>query len=200
MNTAINLGWDRTETSYFNWLVESVCLDSDPYFGESYWELAQILHDTTFYSHHPMDQNRKSDGIRLRSTWLDLMMSEADELGRDFDVTPESLAGPCTVLELLVGLATRIEDDVMQNDLYGNRAPVWFWAMIHNLGLTKYPDGRNHFGDRMRLIDGVYLWMDRKYEPNGNGGIFPLNTPSKDQRGVELWLQAREWLNENYPE
>lgn len=191
---------DATQNGYFSWLVESVCLDRDPYFGQPYWRLARLLHYTPFYVTHPMDQNRVADGLRLRETWLDLMTSEAEELGRPLDICPESLDRPCSVLEVLVGLATRLEDDIMQNEKYGNRTPMWFWAMIYNLELTGCMDSRLGMNENSYAAERLDIWMNRAYEPNGLGGVFPLNDPDKDQRDVELWLQARAWLNENYPE
>ena len=63
---------------------------------------------------------------------------------------------------------------------------------MENLGFESYHDGsgysRNYVTKRMRVV------MDRLYDMHGNGGLFPLRKPSKDQRKVELWYQMSEYL------
>jgi hypothetical protein len=40
--------------------------------------------------------------------------------------------------------------------------------------------------------------VERTYQKNGKGGLFPLKQPAKDQRRVEIWYQMAAYLNENY--
>ena len=47
---------------------------------------------------------------------------------------------PCSVLEMLIALAIRINDEIMWNPDYGDKTAAWFWEMIDNLGLGNLDD------------------------------------------------------------
>lgn len=190
---------NKTQTAYFNWLCHLVQVDD--HYGSSYFVMAKILHNIEFYSIVPRDDNREKDGTRLREIWLDEIIEVGEELGCGYpDYSLKYLSGPCTMLEMLVGLSYRIEMDVMQDDREGNRTSFWFWQMILNLTLGMIdnlsddyitPDGENI------LKEDVARVLDRKYEYDGRYGLFPLRESTLDMREVELWYQAQFWLQEN---
>lgn len=185
----------RTRHSYFKWLCSLVCLDD--FQRESYFGLAEILHDVEFYHSIPLDYNREADAFRLRTLWIDIIKNEAITYGIEHVPNIEQcLTGPCSFLEILIALAKRLETDVMQSDDIGPRTAIWFWRMLDNLRFTSFSD--NHPINTLFIRDGIQTVLDRTYDYFGNGGLFPLMHPEQDQRGVEIWWQAQAWLKENY--
>ena len=50
-------------------------------------------------------------------------------------------------------------------------------------------------------VDNIIdTFLDRDYEANGDGGLFPLLAPQEDQTEVELWYQLSAYYMENYYE
>ena len=53
---------------------------------------------------------------------------------------------PCSVLEMMIALSMRCEEQIMDDPDIGNRTGQWFWDMIDNLGLGEHErlkfDGR----------------------------------------------------------
>lgn len=147
--------------------------------------LLAYLFDTPFtWSYKiPTDANRAKDGMFLRDRY-------ANETG-DYLLYSDRLE-PCSILEMLVALSIRIEEDIMAEP--GEEKPEkWFWEMIKNLGL--YPATDKVY--REDLVEGVVkAWLSRSYEANGNGGLFPLHHPKKDQRLCSIWDQMNFYLNE----
>lgn len=45
---------------------------------------------------------------------------------------------PCSVLEMIIALAIRLEEHIMDDPDIGNRTGQWFWDMIVSLGLGFY--------------------------------------------------------------
>ena len=150
-----------------------------------YTLLLATLFDTEFtWSYKiPTDANRAKDGRFFRDRY-------ANETG-DYLLYSDRIE-PCNVLEMLVALSVRIEEDIMGEP--GDEHPEkWFWEMISNLGL--YPATDKVY--REDLVEGVIkAWLSRSYEANGNGGLFPLLHPKKDQRLVSIWDQLNFYLNE----
>lgn len=193
---------ERAQTLYFYWLCNIV--HADRFDNSSWYVLAKILHNIEYYWLVPNDDNRATDGVRLREKWFDIMQSEAKELGLGDTPYPlDSLNGPCTVLEMLVGLSVRIESEIMQDTGAGNRVHCWFWHMLYNLAVDYSMDActdekiDDYYGDMIKRA--VMLWLDRDYDPDGTGGLFPVDDKTgEDQRGVEIWYQAQRWLHDNY--
>lgn len=199
---------ERAQTLYFNWLC--VLVHVDDYLGKQWYILAKILHDIEFYWTIPNDDNRAIDGAKLREVWLSSLKNEAEDLGVGIYIPMDALNGPCTMFEMLVGLASRIESDIMQEDCEGNRTWMWFWHMVDNLLFDAELLNCNWWKDMCHddvitpFEDGVIKEMvrrclDRDYEPNGDGGcLFPINSGIDiiDRRDVELWYQAQHWINE----
>lgn len=130
-----------------------------------------------------MDANRADDGIQLRRRYC-LYHAQIDRSCLNI--------GECTVLEMMVALALRCEEEIMDDPEIGNRTAQWFWLMITNLGLGGMTDNAY---DRRRVSDILERFIDREYEPDGRGGLFWLRKCQEDLRDVEIWRQLMWYLN-----
>lgn len=136
----------------------------------------------------PNDDNRYEDGIALRDTFIDE--------GGQAHALP---FGPCTVLEMLIGLSYRLVLEIEQSR-WEKSTNEWFWVLIDNLGLNFRHDEYGFPPDYVDLIvEKVNNFMHRHYKYNGNGGLFPIKRPKHDQRKIEIWYQMSEYVLENYP-
>lgn len=183
------------EEAYFMWLCSLVHADGP---DQSYFGLMNILHGIDFVSRVPHDENREADGVNLRYLFEKQCKEEYPY--------PRKC---CTLLEMMVALSRRIEDDVMYDPAYGDRSADWFWEMIENLELDQYDDSYDLYGGYVEYGDGqwsfvdkikdvCYTLVDREYDYDGSGGLFPLENPNKDQRNVEIWYQMSAYFLENY--
>lgn len=173
--------WDE----YFGYLCSVVGAD-DP--DSSYIRLMKVLFSVPFIAHLEMDMNRVMDGLQMRRDYQDAEMMDDRDGYFDSDVT---------VLEVLIALAERINDELDWNP-YRDQTVVWFWEMLANLGLDGLDDESWKDPDSTLLAgDIIDIWVDRRYDRDGFGGIFPLRNPSNDQRDVEIWYQANAYFLEN---
>lgn len=172
---------DRINDDYFEWLC--YVIDVDRFSRHtSYRKLLAHLHNIEFTWFIPKDDNRADDGIQLRRRF---------GLVRD-DVTLASyIPGPCSVLEMMVALAIRCEETIMDDALLGDRTGQWFWGMIHNLDLNCMTDNRF---DRDYVDDCVARLLNREYDPDGRGGLFTVRNCPHDMRDVEIWCQLSWYL------
>lgn len=169
---------------YFNWLVEKVMT---PYDMDAYSTLLSALHDTVFIVTVGMDMNREMDGINLRHRFgyeCNIPTEDINNILMDKD---------CTVLEVMVALAIKIEENVMYDPDKGNRTPLWFSTMIYSLHLVNLT---NDYWDPDKYYDKIFTALNRRFAPNGDGGWFTLEQPIEDMRNVEMWYMAMWWLNE----
>ena len=173
----------RLEEQYFEWMYDQV---SRGRFAPdiSYRKLLRCLHGTEFRYIIPKDRNRAKDGIDLRYRFAGELFA-----GEDVELY---LTGPCSVLEMMVALAIRCEEDNMEDTAYGDRTGQWFWGMINNLGLGSMIDSRF---DRHIVDDIVERFLDRKYERDGKGGLFRVRHCNADLRTVEIWCQLSWYLD-----
>lgn len=182
---------DLTRTSiredYFRWLCDLVGGVTE-HQSTSYRGLLYALFEKEFYPFVPNDDNRASDGVFLRDEYT---QSEGNT-GVKYPIQ-----GPCRVLEMMVALARRCEDDIMYSPEKGDQTRNWFFSMIKNLGLETYTDDNFDFKSQEKIAKVIDNMVDRNYSENGDGGLFPLKNPSQDQRKVEIWFQLVSWLNEN---
>lgn len=171
---------------YFAWLSNTVC--ENRYAKQiSYCRLLTYLHNTDFRYSIPMDENRAEEGINLRYRFA---MTNGYEQCIDWVLT--ALGGPCSVLELMVALALYCEENIMDDPSVGNRTGQWFWGMVTNLGLGSMID--SHY-DEAAVEEIVTRFMDRKYSPNGKGGLFTVRNCDCDLRDVEIWHQMCWYLD-----
>ena len=164
-----------TNARYFGWLVRKTCDDRPEHVA-----LMKILHKKVFYSLIENDDNRAADGIALREDYA------REKMGNE----PVSMEDPCSVLEMLIALAIRMEF-MLSDYKHSDRTDKWFWEMITNLGLGHYPD------TEIPTDEIIENFIMRKYNTNGKGGLFPLKRNHDDQRNVEIWYQLAAYIDEN---
>ena len=145
------------------------------------------LHNTEFRYVIPRDQNRADDGIDLRYRFAMEKDSECP-----VDVIMDILDGPCSVLEMMVALAIRCEETIMDDASIGDRTSQWFWGMINNLGLGSMVDDRF---DRKIFERVIERFLEREYSPDGKGGLFRIRDCHRDLRDVEIWYQLCWYLD-----
>lgn len=176
---------NEIKSDYFLWLCGIVNAD-DP--DCSFFSLMRALFDHEFHWSIDNDVNRAEDGKSLRDDFAD----------QSFYLDYSSIGGPCNVLEMLIALAGRIDEDVMWNPDC-DRTVAWFWEMISNLGLDGFDDANwVEPKSRIRVDEIVDCWLDRRFGYDGSGGIFPLKNPNRNQRNVEIWYQMHPYFLENY--
>lgn len=179
---------DILAEDYYIWLLHFV--EDSEYKTCDYTKLLNKLWNTEFYSILNYDDNRIADGLDLRNEFADLEVIHIYYLA---DNLPEY----CTVLEMMIALAKRLENDILYDEKYGDRTSKWFWMMVENLGLADSYDG--YF--REYYVQSVLeRFLERQYKPNGKGGLFVVNSGQKsgqiDMRGTEIWYQAQYFLDE----
>ena len=177
---------DIVSNEYFEWLFSLIC-GGEYNNRRSFMKLLHHLHETEFTYLLPNDQNRAEDGMTLRYRFI---VTQGHEDAYDYIMY--ALEGPCTVFEMMVALALRCEEDVMDDPKLGNRAGQWFWGMIGNLGLGSMLDERY---DRSHIDFVIERFLNRRYEPNGKGGLFTIRDFSGDLSEVEIWYQLCWYLD-----
>lgn len=165
---------------YFKWLCDIVCGGR---FSKniSYDKLLKCLHSIEFRVLIPNDINRAKDGVDLRRRYY---LQTSNYAG---------LSCPCTVLEMMVALTIRCEESIMDNPSFGDRTGQWFWEMIRTLGLSNITDD---YFDEAYVREKIDIFMDRQYEPDGQGGLFKIKHCRRDLRTVEIWYQLCWYLDQ----
>lgn len=168
---------------YIHWLEEELTGESK-HPDRSYLELVSVMLDTEFTWSVDMDDNRIADGMELR--W---------EFAERFRVPRDTMASiaPPSFIEVLLGLSRRLAF------VAGGTPARWAWQLLVNLGLDRMWDHLSRSKTRTTL-DILGVVMSRSYQPNGDGGFFPLAWPDRDQREVELWYQLNAYAEEQQPE
>lgn len=161
---------ESIEELYLNWLGVKV-VDASPRVY-AHWRLIGQLHRTEFVWLLTGDDNRAVDGKELRDEFILESRTHPDEEWHSLG---------CSCLEMFIAFSRRAE--------FNTEIPAkaWFWEFVQNLGLKDLaPED---------VTDALYRFMWRLYRPDGSdGGLFPLNSPSQDQRKVEIWYQFNEYL------
>ena len=145
-----------------------------------------FLHNTEFVYFLPMDKNRANDGEDLRYRFIEDCSEYNDkEILRCLDE-------PCSVFEMMVALAIRCEETIMDDPQVGSRTGQWFWGMIVSLGLGPMMDANYD----KKYVNGVLQrFINRHYEPNGKGGLFTIRNCDADLRKIDIWRQLCWYLD-----
>lgn len=172
---------------YLNWLAPQIRGEGDGHPGRTYDGLLEIMYEKEFIELVPNDSNRIGDGLDLRL-----------DFGRQTGLLLESSVGsfldksaplpPCSFLEVLVALSRRVAFTAGGVD-----APGWAWVLMFNLQLHRITDpvGRAKARRADDILDRC-IW--RNYAFNGEGGFFPLESPTEDQTQVEIWYQMSAYI------
>lgn len=172
--------------AYFQWMCQLVCARRKSKVL-SYQKLLRHLHETDFRYSFPMDGNRADDGIDLRYRFSDEDAIHGAMVAKYLDDKP------CSVLEMMVALAVRCEEHIMDDPDVGDRTGKWFWGMISSLGLDGMTD--SHFNPA-RVDDILARFLDRQYERDGEGGLFTIPYCDQDLRTIEIWYQMCWYLDD----
>ena len=163
---------NKIDYEYYEWLISQIASPEH----HSYRDLFERMHNFEFVWVVPHDDNRVQDGLDLRAEFLD---GSSKRL---------ALQG-ATVLEVLVGLSRRVAF------VAGGDERIWAWKLLKNLRLHKMVDPLTDVRAQ-RVDDILYALVWRTYEPNGQGGFFPLDNALDDQTKVEIWVQLNAYVME----
>lgn len=152
-------------------------LGLDIWTKKNYKSLLEHLHNREFTWIMDRDDNRADDGVKLRRT-----------LEYDFGERP------CSVLEMLAGLALRAEVDII-GDPGDPRPGDFFWEMIENLALDSMTE--KEF-DKVKVDRIVDRWLNREFLPDGRGSVFYVRNDIRDMRKLEIWDQMNSYIYERY--
>lgn len=168
------------EKEYFEWLNRMM-----PGWRNTHSLLIRQLFDIPFTYSMEMDANRLNDGLGLRTRFC-------WERGYGYNER-EALKEwcPCSVLEVMIALAFRCEEEFMT--LYTEEEMVerWIGPMIRSMELDTYDDG--HFDPEAVQI-AVGDIVARRYSPDGRGGLFYIPGFRGDMRQIEIWEQMMAWI------
>jgi hypothetical protein len=164
---------------YLDWLIDQVCDEGYEDMRERRY-LFEALDHEVFKPRLPMDRCRAEDGLELRRRYI----SETGCVMADH--------GRCSVLEMMVALAMRCEEQIMIDLDVGRRVGRWFFYMVRSLGMLL---DRGIFTSPYTVAMAVRRFQNGTYAPDGRGGLFYIPGYPKDLRNVDLWYQMQAYLN-----
>lgn len=177
---------NRLAKDYFDWLYERVFGIRDVITKNNYTVLCDAMHRFPFKNLVRHDDNRVAEGIALRDEFLKNYRKRYNVSDKLDMVMPDA-----SIFEVLVSLANRADF------VYDNGEEFWFDLFITNLKLKEFNDMGFLARDAAKVERRLRRFNDRRYAPDGDGGIFPLKDPQEDQREVELWYQMAAYMTEN---
>lgn len=173
------------ENEYFEWLC-GIVYDDDYRENFSYKKLLAYLHNTPFVYSIEMDSNRAEDGIALRYRFGRRCGYSQGVISTVLDTKTFA-----SVLEVMIALSIRCEEQIMANPNYGDRTGQWFWNMITSLGIGSMTDDR--FLEPF-VMSNIQRFLKRNYDLDGRGGLFTV--PGRtDMRQTEIWYQMCYYLD-----
>lgn len=140
------------------------------------------------------DENRLSDAYDMRNRYLMEAGYPSYFKSKYFD------RFSATVFEVLVALSIRCDKDIMGDpDFPGLTAPLWFWIMVKNLNFRA--DELNSEAQIRRSVDyKCDIFMSRRYDFYGRGGLYLVESTTYDLRKADLWMQLQWFCSEKFGE
>lgn len=164
--------------------------------GNNYRKLCRYLNGFEFTFFVPNDDNRHSDGYDLRYQFLEYLTDIGQPITqRQID---NLLENPVSVFEVLVALTDRMDFQLYDNEI-PPRNPTWFQEMLTNLGISDLVDRKWSYVAERDTERVIRMLLDRTYDENGEGSLFPLEHPREDMTRVEIWYQMMAYILEKYP-
>lgn len=176
---------DEYDAQYLDWLYSRV-EDPDAQKGLSHWMLIRKLFCTMFEWTKSSDINRAMDGKYLRRHFELEELTNAEIFS---DSYKNWLDQPCSMLEMIIGVAKRLSI-VIDSPL-----PTCFWSIIRNLDLLQFHDD-SYF--EIEVSARLQKFMNRDYDEDGTGGLFPIRNPMKDQRDLDILDQMNNYVIERF--
>lgn len=171
--------------NYGSWLLTEMGFKK-----RGYSSMIKQLHYTEFVWSIPLDENRAGDGMKYRAEYIKTFGGNLTD-----DQVKLLSEQPCSVLEMLVGLAIRCDAEYI-GDPKSPRPDLLFWEMCCNLGLDEFKNrGFSHKKCEKQLLI-LHNWMGKNHKYNGEGTIFPVKNPANDHRKLEIWRQMMEYIYE----
>ena len=158
---------------YFEWIYQRID-------GKGYRCLLETLYSIEFVYSMTMDENRLRDGIDLRGQFARECGIPQIAIKLKMDNTS------CSVLEVMVALAIRMESTIFDDPEQGDRTYVWFWDMVKALGLYHMDDDIFDYEETEEIVD---RFLNRQYDYDGKGSLFYIPEAESDMRDVEIWYQ-----------
>lgn len=165
----------------------------------TYKKLCLELHTKKYRWSVRNDDNRLEDGVNLRVTFM-----ESGGLDESHLEVQALTKGECTVFEMMVALAQRMDYELSDLVVPANRTNKYFFEMIKNLGLEKYNDAFLYgegidYSSEADIEEIIENLLSRTYGYDGEGSLFPLKQRyPKDMAKTEVWYQMMLYINENY--
>lgn len=169
--------------NYYDWLIAKIMGDRE--YSEDVAHLLWYMFEREFTWVIDRDQNRAADGVALRDEYF-------DESGVSEAIQDDLAVRPCSFLEFLIGISSRFSSQFCDPD--DQKVDLCFWELMENANLVeKLGKVGQNFDEKIDVI------LERKYDKDGTGGLFPLRKPAKNQRSVEIWYQLQAYLMEKTP-
>lgn len=179
----------RLEEHYFTWLVKKIANDR---VYPRYKKLFKTLYSTRFRYEDmkPLDVERAKDGKSMRYVFERRMDDYLHDVsGREFIELEDKESN---MLEMMVALASRIEDAFMGDEAEGDRTPQWFWEMLSNLGIGYMSDEQFNQNEYDRCMHNFFRYS---YDSNGKGCMFRSEKYSVYQMAEkDIWYQMQAHL------
>ena len=167
------------EEEYFQWMLRKINCRKFPV--KKYYKLLLYLNEFNFKVVIKNDINRVSDAYEMRETFKESDLGDSEET--QYDIQYNNGFWPVSVLEVLVAMSCRIEDDVMADEKKGDRTSEWFWEMICNLGLDTAKES-----DWYDILNDFLTRRISCFEK-------PDDIPIKVWNKKELWNQMNEVMS-----
>lgn len=174
---------------YYKWLCSLVFPNED--LRNRYSHVLHLLFNTKFEYILALDENRQIDGMDMRYHFSYACKIPYDIVLRSFN------GSSCSMLEMMVALSKKCDENIMFDSSYGERTGEWFQIMFNNLGLYQFDDNSWNIDSYSQIRAILARFMYREYNPDGSdGGLFITNNPAYDMRNIEIWDQMCITMNE----
>lgn len=175
--------FEQIRLRYLEW-IKSIAFENETKVY-NYSKLLDLLNNVTFTYILPMDSNLYEQGIYLRKRYSYFANIPYSDVDYAFNGVP------CSLLEMMVSLAFKCEENIMYDPEKGDQTYVWFEEMLRSTHLLCQYDS---IFDEEYCIERITNLLNRNYEPNGDGGLFTVPNAQKDFRNMEIWYQMHQYL------
>lgn len=172
--------------NYFEWMTGVL---GHGWKGVGYFHsLLRYLNETPFIvdEGYEMDENREIDGQQLRMKYLYDISRDDDPHMLKWVATPG-----CSMLEMMLALCWRIDEEYLYDEAYGRREGQWFYEMLCSLGINDCDDENFNGGEVSHALGRM---LTHRFNADGYGSLFYIPGCMVDLRDKEIWDQMNWWI------